>query len=219
MKLLLLVLLIFSAVAVEAAPVQRLFQDVKLPTQKVIEHQSWASPAAGNTTLILSGAAGNTSAAAASTSTFLAQPDFARNLVMTSLAGSGGVTSCVVVISGTNYAGSAISENFTFSSGTQAVTGNKAFKTVTLVSWPASCENSTFATTWALGTGVKFGLKRCMANVGDSIKDLTDGALATIGTYVVDASHMESNTNTLNTTPNASHSYDAYFMQNYGCFK
>jgi hypothetical protein len=220
MKLLSLVLVILFAIGVEAAPVQRLFQDVKLPTQKVIEHQSWAAPAAGNTTLLVTANAGPISAAAVVLSTFSAQPDFARNLtVIADGTVSNDLNACVVTVSGLNINGHAITETFSFSLHTLAtVTGNKAFKTVSSISWPASCEGGGFSVKWWLGSGVKMGLKRCMANAGDVIKDLLDGASATVGTYAVSASAVESNTNTLNTTPNASHNYDSYFMQNYQCF-
>lgn len=213
------VMLIFVSVVAEAAPVQRLFEDVKLPTQKVIEHQLWTGPAAGNTTLSLSNVAGPTSAAAAVVSSFSAQPDFARNLVMTTAGTSNDLNACVVTVSGVNINSHSISETFSFSLHTlAAVTGNKAFKSISSVSFPASCEGGSFGVTWSLGTGVKMGLKRCMTNAGDVIKDLLDGGTATVGTYTNSASAVESNTNIFNTTPNASHNYDSYFIQDYQCF-
>jgi hypothetical protein len=203
-----------------ALPLNRLFQDVKLPTQKVIEHLGPFTPIAQDTTYLLSNVAGPTSAAAATVSTFSNQPDYPRNLIMTAAGTSADLASCVVTVSGKNYNSHSISEAFTFASATLgAQTGSKAFKSVSSVSFPASCETGSFGVTWSLGVGVKFGLHRCMANTGDLIQDLLDGAKAgTAATMVKSTSAVESNTATFNTAPNGSHVYDVYFIQDNQCF-
>lgn len=204
----------------ETAPVQRMIQDVKLPTQKVLEVYDLAAPAANDTTAALSNNDGPSSAAAKTITSFSAQPDFARNVTVIAGAGTASdLDACIVTVSGTNINGHAISETFTFSNDTLATkTGSKAFKTLTSVAWPASCESGAFSVKWWVGYGLKFGLKRCMTNAGDVFRELLDGASATAGTFAASASAVESNTDTFNTTPNASHSYRIYYVQNYQCF-
>lgn len=220
MKVLLFLMSLSLGLQANAAPVVRLFQDIKLPTQKVLEHQSWAAPAAVSTTYVLDHVAGPSSAAAASISSFAAQPDYARNLtVVASGTTASDLASCVVTVSGLNINSHAISETFSFSSSTFATrTGVKAFASVSSVSFPASCETGGFSVVWSVGIGSAFGLKRCMANNGDIIKDLLDGATATVGTYLAATSTVERNTVTFNTSPNASHNYDDYFVQDNQCF-
>jgi hypothetical protein len=114
----------------------------------------------------------------------------------------------------------AISETFTFSAdASSAVVGNKAFATVTSVSWPANCESGGFAATWSVGVGEKIGLKRCMADAGSFIQSSLGGAHeATLATVAADASNVEGNTADFNGTMNGSNNFKAYFIQNYGCF-
>lgn len=223
MKLLLsLLCFTFLGASSQAAP-KRLFQDIKLPTQKVLEAQTWTTPSLNGSTDMLSQADGPSSAAAATITTFVAQPDYARNLVMANVApiNKSEQLACIVTVAGTNTNGHAISETFTFSSNTLSIlTGAKAFKTVTSVSFPASCEGGTFGMKYDLGWGVLFGLKRCMTNVGDVFKELTDGANVSVGTYLANATAVESNTAAFTTAQvlGATHSYTNYFVQNYQCY-
>jgi hypothetical protein len=214
-----ILMLVFSSLAF-AAPVQRLFQDVKLPTQGVIEIQTITAPIAAATTRVLSANAGPTSAAAKVVTSFAAQPDVPRNLTITPGGTTGDVESCVITVAGTNIFAKAISETFTFSAdASSAVVGNKAFATVTSVSWPANCESGGFAATWSVGVGEKIGLKRCMADAGSFIQSSLGGAHeATLATVAADASNVEGNTADFNGTMNGSNNFKAYFIQNYGCF-
>jgi len=209
----------FSMTA-EAQSVRRLFQDVKLPTQGVVEQQSFTDLLAASTTRVLSGHAGATSAAAATITSFAAQPDSPRNLVVTPGGTTTDIEACVITISGTNIFDKAISETFTFTADQNtAVTGSKAFKTVTSVTFPASCESGGFAATWSVGIGEKIGLKRCMAEAGAWIQSSVGGAYeSTRATVVADADEVEKNTADFNGTMNGSNDFKAYFIQNYGCF-
>lgn len=208
------------AANVFASPIKRQFQDMKFPTQKAIESQSFNNILAASTTYVLLSSAGPTSAATTVVSTFNAQPDVARNLVVTPGATTGDVEACVVTVSGLNYGSSAMSETFTFlANASTAQVGNKAFKTVSSVSFPANCESGGFAATWNIGLGEKIGLKRCMDNAGDILFSLLNGAKeATAPTMAVSATAMESNTADFNGTMNGANDFVLYFFQNYGCF-
>lgn len=202
----------------------RFFQDIKLPSQKVIEFQVWSRPAAQNTTGILSHNAGPTDANALVISSFDGQPDYARNLILTPEVGSGAtastVQSCLVNVAGLDINGQSISENFVVSDNTvTAVTGNFAFKSVSSVSFPAGCEASAYGIKWNLGWGVKLGLKACVDHPGDlswgetgGVFDATRATMATNGSTSVRASTIQ-----FNTSPNGVRDYKAAFVQNYAC--
>lgn len=196
-------------------------QDLKLPSQKMVEKQAITNPAAAGTTQVLSASAGNTSAAAATVSTFVAQPDAPRNLVLTPGGTTADVAACSVVVNGTDILGNAISESFAFSANAStATTGSKAFKTVTSVVFPAACEDSPFGATWSMGYGEKLGVKRCMDNAGDIFFSLLNGAKeATAPTMAADASVVSLNTADYNGTMNGSNDFVLYFMQNFRCVR
>lgn len=219
MKKLILVLSLFSLSA-SAAPVKRLFQDAKLPTQQLVEKQDITNPAAAGSTQVLSGNAGNTSTAAASATTFVSQPDVSRNLVITPGGTTADVAACSVTVTGTDYFGKALSESFSFlANASTATVGSKAFKTVSQVSFPANCEDSPFTATWSVGFGEKLGLKRCMAQPGHVLMTTIDGAYeATRPTVAANVSQVSQNTVDVNGTMNGASDFEVFFFQNYGCF-
>jgi hypothetical protein len=216
-----LVALVFFLIASlpASAAIRPFYQDIKLPTQVVLEKQDFGTPVAASSTRVVSGTAGNTSDAAVTLSTFTAQPDVPRNIVITPGGSTGDVAACTVVVNGTNYFGQAIHENFTFSANAStAQTGSKAFKTVTSVVFPALCEDAPYAATWSVGVGEKIGLKRCMDYAGDWAWSMVDGVYeSTRATIAADASHVESNTADFNGTMNGSADFLGFFVQNYGC--
>lgn len=219
MKMILALSLMLFSVFAQAAPVKRLVQDVKLPTQAVIEQQAFTDLLAASATRVLSGNAGATSAAVATVTTFAAQPDSPRNLTVTPGGTTGDVEACVVVVNGTNIFDRAISENFTFvADASSAQTGSKAFKTVTSVVFPADCESGGFAATWSVGIGEKIGLKRCMAETGAFVSSSLNGVQETRATLAFSATAVESNTADFAGTMNGSNDFKAYFIQNFGCF-
>ena len=203
-------------------PYSRGFRDQKLPTQKSIEYQLISNPAVAAADDVLSDDAGATSAAIATQSTFDAAIDVPRNVSITPTGTTTDVESCVVVVDGTDFHGQTITENFTFAANASTATvGNKAFKTVTLVTWPANCESGTFAATWDVGYGEKLGLKRCMAQAGHLIFSTVSGAYeATRATVAIDAANIEGNTADFNGTMDGSADFEVFFIQNFAqtCF-
>lgn len=213
-------LMIASALLVAGnaqAAFERRSRDLKLPSQQMVEKQTITNPAAAGTADILSANAGNTSTSAVTVSTFLAQPDVARNLVLTPGTSTGDVAACNVVINGTNIRGQVIAETFAFTANqSAATTGAKAFKTVTSVVFPANCEDSPFAATWSLGYGEKLGLKSCMAAAGNFFFSTLNGSKeATAPTMVVDSDEVEKNTADFNGTMNGSNDFELFYMQNF----
>lgn len=221
MKAILALLLVFVSASAWAVPPRRYYQDMYLPTQSLLEHQTIANPAAAGTANVLNGNYGATSAAAATVTVFVAQPDVPRNLVITPGGTTTDIENCNIVVTGTNYAGSVISETFAFlANATDATVGNKAFKAIASVVFPANCESGGFAATWSIGYGAKLGLKRCAANPGALAWSTFDGAYETTrGTLANHVSDMASNTFTPNGTPNGAKSVEVYFVQNFACFE
>ena len=214
-----LALAIFALATSAHAVPKRIFQDLKLPTQQMVEKFTISDPIAALATRVVSGAAGPTSAAAATLTTFTLQPDVPRNITVTPGGTTGDVEACVVTIAGTNYKNAAISEDFTFIADASTVqTGNKAFKTVTSASWAASCESGGFAATWSIGVGEKLGLNHCLASAGHLLMSTVAGAYeSTRATMAVSASTIESNTADFNGTMNGSNDFEIFYFQNFLC--
>lgn len=202
------------------AAVRPFYQDIKLPNQVVLEAQTITTPILAAASYVVAASAGATSAAAATLSTFTNQPDVARNITITPVGTTTDVESCVIVVNGLDIVGKSISENFTFAANASTVqTGNKAFKSVVSVVFPANCESGSFGATWNVGVGSKLGLKRCMANAGDVFKAVFNGANETIGTVAASASAASGNTYIPTGTLDGSKSVLLYFVQNFamGC--
>jgi hypothetical protein len=170
---------------------------------------AWTDTATASATLLKTAQATSDSVTTTVTS-FAAQPDVARNIVIT----PGGTTTDVpagdVVVTGTNIRGDVITENFTFAANaSSATTGSKAFKTVTSVVFPIQ---DGAAATYDIGTGVKLGLSRKM-NADNYINGNVDGTYeATRATVAFSTSAVESNTVTFNTAPNASRDHKANYI-------
>jgi hypothetical protein len=112
-----------------------------------------------------------------------------------------------------------MSEGFQMQPSGAAITGNFAFKTVTSVSFPASCESGGFSIRWSLGIGVKFGLKSCVGTPGDlawteagGVFEATRATMATQGSTSVRASTVQ-----FNGTVNGIGIWKAVYFQNYAC--
>lgn len=217
MKYLLLVIFLLFAASAFSAPVTREFRDLKLPTQVIMEKQEFTNPAAASAYNIGSGDAGATGTGAATDTTFIAQPDVPRNLVITPGSTTADVGTCVIVVTGTNFHNDAITENFTFAANDSAAqTGAKAFKTISSVAYPANCEDSPFGATWSMGYGEKLGLKRCLDVAGYSVFSTVAGAYeSTRATIVADTNEIEKNTADFNGTMNASNDFALFFIQNF----
>lgn len=195
-------------------------RDLKLPTQQMVEKQSFVNPLASNvSTVKLSGYAGPTSAAIVTLTSFDAQPDMPRNLEITPGGNTGDIEACTIVVTGTDINNDVVSENFPFAANaTGKYVGSYAFKTVTSIVWPANCESGGFAATWSVGTGEKLGVKRCMSNAGDFLFSLLNGSKEATGpTMVSNASIVASNTADFVGTMNGVNDFVLYFFQNWRC--
>lgn len=162
--------------------------------------------AAANTTAVM--AAQATVVAGKTFTTGFTAPDVPRNLTITTGGTTADIAAGNVVITGTNVEGKVITESFAMADNLNGSTvGNKAFKTVTQVVFPAA--DGTGATI-AVGYGAKLGLNhRLVPNatsivvVSDTAPDGTTPVLQSAATAsTVDAEEVENNTVTPSTTPN-----------------
>lgn len=192
------------------------FQNLKLPSQALMEHYTWSAPALGSTTLLLSASNAN-NGSATTFSSFLAQPDFPRNIVITPGGSTSKVGAGTAVVSGTNIYGKSISENFTISSTqNSATTGAKAFASVSSVSFPATTGGNVNVN---VGVGSKLGLIRCVNNAGDYVFSELNGVYdATRGTLAVSSSAVESNTFSPNGAMDGAKNVDLFYVQNFRCY-
>ena len=220
MKKMILILMAMGMGASAHAAIRREFLDRKFPTQQMIEKQTISNPAAAGSADVLSANAGNTSAAAATVSSFVAQPDVSRNLVITPGGTTADVATCQVVVSGTNLQGDSMSESFAFGNDqSAAVTGSLAFKTVSSVVFPANCEDGGFAATWSIGFGEKLGVSHCMEKVGHILFSTLNGSKeGTAPTMAVGAgTSVQGVTADYNGTMNGSNDFELFFIQNFRC--
>lgn len=148
--------------------------------------------------------------AGATTSTGFTNPDVPRNVVLFFAGTAADVGPATYVVTGTNVEGKVITENFTVADNQAgAVTGNKAFKTVTSVRQPSA--DGTGAT-FSVGYGTKIGLNhRLVPNQSVIVvvqDNAVDGSAPTIqaapSASVVDNQLVENNTVTPATAPDGS---------------
>lgn len=174
-----------------------IFGEIQSP-QGYIRRQQWTAPLAASAAYILSAHALDGS----TVTTFAHQPDFSRNAT---IVASGSATGNVVV-NGTNIRGDVITETLALN-GTSAVTGAKAFDTITSIVLP-----TVNTTTVNVGIGVKLGLDRCMSEAA-VINAYADGTKeATAPTVAFDSDEVEKNTMSTNTAQNGTHNFSAFFM-------
>jgi len=193
-------------------------RDVKLPSQVVMEKQTVTAPEAADDDQVLTSNAGPTSAAALTISTGLTAPDVPRNLSLLPGGTTDDVAGCTVVVSGTDFYGAAITENFVVAaSAATATAGAKAFKSVSSIYFPANCEAGGFAASWKLGVGEKLGLKRCLASAGHVVFATLNGVYeGTRPTVAANATAISGNTIDLNSSLDGN-DVEAFFVQNYRC--
>ncbi len=203
-----------------AQNVKRLDQYVKLPAgQSVIETQDFTNLAAASQGYVFASAAANTSAAAVVKTTGIVNPDSARNVTLDPEGATQYVNACTVVVAGTDILNHSITEDFVFAASAAAVvTGAKAFKTVTSVTFPADCEVSPYSTTWSLGVGEKIGLKRCMDVNADWLQSALNGTLETRATITASAGVVSANTADFVGSMQGSNDFKGYFLQNFQCY-
>jgi len=174
-----------------------------------IRRQAWTNVAAATTDTALNDQATSASVTTTAT-TFLAQPDFPRNVVIT----PGGTTTDVAagdyIITGTNIRDEVITETIAIAANAStAQTGNKAFKTLTSILFPV--QDGADAT-FDVGYGVKLGLDRKMS--GNEVLLATVGGVyeTTRPTVAASSSAIESNTISTNTAPDGSRDFVAVYV-------
>ena len=218
MKIILFFILLLCTIGLEAyvVPTQR---DFKPASQVMLEKQDYTDLLAASATSLSTATAGNTSAAQVVLSSFSAQPDSARNIVIGVGGTAADVASCDISVAGTNILGRAITETFSTTLNTSGdITGAKAFKTVSSVTFPAACEDSPFGVTYNIGIGEKIGIKRCLNEAGAWAWSNVAGVYeSTRATVVVDVDEVEKNTADFNGTMNGSSDFIGYFIQNFRC--
>jgi hypothetical protein len=132
--------------------------------------------------------------------TGITNPDVPRNVTATPGGTTANVTAVQVIVTGTDANGSVITETLpAFSAGAAtAVTGSKAFRTITSISLPATGASVTIA----IGLGAKLGLPMRLSY--DSVMHgfLNGVREATRPVATVNASVVESNTVTLTSALN-----------------
>lgn len=207
---------VFASNTFANGPWEVRFQNMKLPSQALMEHYVWASPVLGSTTLMLGAQALSTNAAT-SFSSFSAQPDFPRNVVITPGGSTNSIAAGTAVVTGTNIYGKVISENFALTNNqTSATTGSKAFASVTSVAIPATDGASAQI---SVGVGQKLGVPRCLNNAGEYAFSEFNGAYETTrGTMAVNSTTVESNTFAPNGTMDGSKNVDLFYVQNFRCY-
>lgn len=138
----------------------------------------------------------------------LTQPDVPRNLTVTPGGTTGQIIDSLVTVFGYNIEGKPISEAFRFAAGASgAVTGNKAFFTVTSV---VIGQQGGAAATFSVGTGNKLGVNHRLYANNTTVKVYTQsaayGAFSLQGapTIVTHDKDVESNTVTPVNAPNGS---------------
>jgi hypothetical protein len=214
MNKILLALLLVATPSLAAIDVQR--RDLKLATQQLVEKQTISGPALAGSADVLSAHAGSTAGAPVEVTSFVAQPDVARNLVVTPGGTAASVRQSEVIIYGTDLFGVTLMEVFAIPDNhASAVTGSLAFSTITKIVLPG--EEGAYAASWSVGYGEKLGMKRCMDEAGHLMFSTFDGAYeATRPTVVVGAS-VASNTADINGTMDGSKDSELFFFQNFVC--
>lgn len=165
-----------------------------------MRRQTWSNALATDADRLLNDQATSNTVVTAVTS-FLAQPDFARQITVT----PGGTTASVpagdVTIVGTNIRGEVISDVVTFLANASTVGATtKAFKTVTSITFPVQ---DGAGATYDVGINDALGLDRCMT--ADEVQSASmDGTFeATRPTVTYHVSDVSKNTVTPNTALNA----------------
>jgi hypothetical protein len=209
-----LIFLVIALVSFNSiAATQVMGRNIRLPSQEVLNKLE-VTPLTADTDAILDGRA--LAATAATVTTFLAQPDVARNLTVTTGGTTADVAAGNVVISGLGADGQAISETFALTANLNGtVTGNKAFLVVNSISVPVG--DSPFGATIDVGFGTKIGLPKCLDGAGFFIKGLVDGAVLTGETLAANATALENNTVIPDPAPNGARKFTFLFVQNFRC--
>lgn len=188
--------------------------DLKQASKFSIDSQSLDNVVTSTATNVLNADAGDTTGLGATVTSFLAQPDYARNLVIQANSFSTNVAAGNVVVSGWDITGRPLTESFAFTSTqSTATTGVKAFAKIYSIVFPA--ESSPYSATWNVGFGNKLGFKKCLDGTNMTLKTLTDGVDIAPSAITADSTVVSKNTLTPASAPNGSRDYRFLFVENY----
>jgi hypothetical protein len=150
----------------------------------------------------------------------ITDPDVPRVLIVKPAGTAGDVGTGIVVITGKNVEGATITENFPLTdASTTAITGKKAFKSITKVHLPWG--DGGFGATVSIGVGNALGLYHRLFPNYTAVKEVditgTTRALRTLnGTNPsltsANEKYIELNTITPTTTPDGLTAYELYFI-------
>jgi len=183
-----------------------------IPVRGGLYRQFWQKPVAASASYMVSDTASN-SASVTTVSTFVATPDFARNITITPAGTTADVAAGTVSVTGTNIRGDAITENFTILANQSTTsTGSYAFATVTQVVIHAQDDDGA---TWSVGIGDKLGLEKLLQynSIGGNAAVATGTTVSnftregTAPTVTVDTQSIHKNTVNFNTALAATKTY------------
>lgn len=172
-----------------------------------LRYNDWINPAAASQTAVLAATAQPSSGSTTVTSG-ITPPDFARVLQI-----KGNQSTCTgnVVINGTDRDGSVIQDTIA-ASGTSAVSGVKAFKTITSIVIPT---RGASGDTISVGYIDALGLDRCLP-VNSVLTATMDGTReTTFPTVTFDASDLSKNTVDPNTALDGAKDLRVYFIDTF----
>ena len=203
-----------GATTAAAAPYKVERRDMKLASQKLIEHLDLSGPVATDENRVVDNQSGSASDSTTVTS-FAAQPDVCRVLTVTAGGTAADIATGNITVSGFNALGESISENFATTANTaETITGTKAFCTVSSVVIP---QQDGADARFSLGINDSLGAHRCMENAGGLLHASFGGVKeGTAPTVFTDADEVEKNLFDLNSALDGS-DVDVFFIQNYAC--
>ena len=190
-------------------------------TRGYIRRQVWTNPILADADRLKNDQASSNTVVTTIT-TFLAQPDFPRNITITPGGTTGSVPAANVVVTGTNIRGEVISENILLTeNGSSLVSGAKAFKTVTSIVLPIQ---DGAGATYDIGVGDVLGLDRKMSEAAvvdvfaAGVRETTavtvtfSATVTTAVTVTFSATAVESNTINPDTALDGAVDFAAYFI-------
>ena len=197
------------------AAVERRDRNMKLPSQEVIEVDSYSAPVAADADRILDDQATSSSTTTAVTS-FLAQPDVCRAVSITPGGSTGDVPAGNVTVAGLNAKGESMSEAIALSANQSTIaSGSQAFCSVSSITFPI--QDAPGAATYDVGVLDKLGLEKCMAGDHVLLSDFGGVYETTRPTVAYDVDEVEKNTVDLNSALDGATNVKLYYMQNFRC--
>lgn len=213
-----LITILFTLMSLEImADYKSLPQNLRLPTQQLLEKFIITSPQSGVNLNILTVVNGDTNGTGKIISSFAEQPNHARVLRVS----PGGVTASVkagnVIINGLDIRSNVITDIFYFNDDqSDSIEGTRAFAIVTSVIFPS--EDSPYDATWSIDGTDKLGLYHCLDNSALLFKHLTGNASTTSENTSVDDDEVSKNyTDISDPAPDGANSYCLFYIQNFNC--